>query len=427
MTPSNQPERRALVIVAKYPRSGAVKTRLAAALGVGGAATLYRAFLLDLAARFTPAAARDGYALVWAHTPDPGDLRAVVGVEAQLLAQRGAELGERLYHIGQDLAARGCTDVVIVSSDAPHLPASAVRDAFRALEHAATPSVALAPSEDGGYSLVGLRATPAAPDLFRGIEMSTPQVYAQTLERAAALGLAVIALPVIFDVDGPSDLRRLAAALATVPEDTSAETAEPGGTIIAAAPHTQAALAALGIIPGGPILELRPLDVTLGSAYLDMVDECVAVGEGYPYNNIELARADFAAFARELDEEARGIGLPPEIAPQQTFVLVEDGQRVVGEIRFRPTITPPYEAQNGHIGYNVCPSARGKGYATRQLALVLDRARQVGLPGVLLPVEGANPASVQVITKNGGTLERTFTDPESGTPVRCFWIALDCV
>src|SRR5579859_8144602 len=171
-------------------------------------------------------------------------------------------------------------------------------------------------------------------------------------------------------------------------------------------------------------LTLTRPGVALGAAYLAMVDECIAAGEGYPFNNVDLARADFAAFVRELEDEARGIGLPPGIAPQQTYLLVEDGTTVVGEIRFRPTITPPFEAQHGHIGYNIRPSARGQGYATRQLALLLDEARQLGLAGVMLPVEGENPASARVIEKNGGKLVREFADPDSGETVRCFWIAL---
>lgn len=171
-------------------------------------------------------------------------------------------------------------------------------------------------------------------------------------------------------------------------------------------------------------LELKRLSVDLGPAYLAMVDEYAAASGRYPHNNADLAREDFDAFVRELDDEARGIALPPGIAPQQTFVLVKDGTTVLGEIRFRPTIPPPYESDNGHIGYNIRPSARGHGYATRQLALMLDEARCAGLAGVMLPVEGENPASVRVIEKNGGRLERETTDPDSGEAVRHFWIAL---
>jgi predicted acetyltransferase len=172
-------------------------------------------------------------------------------------------------------------------------------------------------------------------------------------------------------------------------------------------------------------LELVKPSIAHRNAYLAMADEFVAERGSYPYNNIELARADFAAFVHELEEEAEGINLPEDVAPQQTYLLLKDGQTVAGEIRFRPSIEPPFERHNGHAGYNVRPSVRGRGYATRQLALLLDEARRVGLPGLLLPVEGHNPASVRVIEKNGGRFLRDAAPLEDGTPVRCYWITLD--
>jgi predicted acetyltransferase len=74
------------------------------------------------------------------------------------------------------------------------------------------------------------------------------------------------------------------------------------------------------------------------------------------YNNVPLAWSDFAAFVRELEDEKRGIGLPPGIVSQTTYALVRDGERVLGEFRFRPNVPPPYFNNNGHVGYNVWPS-----------------------------------------------------------------------
>lgn len=158
-------------------------------------------------------------------------------------------------------------------------------------------------------------------------------------------------------------------------------------------------------------LELVKPAVEHGSAYLDMVNEFMQAGEGYGYNNIELAREDFAQFVRELEEEAEGIGLPPGMPAQQTYLLLKDGQMVVGEIRFRPKLMPPYEKYSGHIGYNMRPSQRSKGYATRQLALLLDEARKLQLAGVSLIIDDENPASVRVIEKNGGKLLQVIKDP----------------
>ncbi len=169
---------------------------------------------------------------------------------------------------------------------------------------------------------------------------------------------------------------------------------------------------------------LREITPDLAAAYLAMVDEFEAAGEGYGWNDAELAHRDFAAFVDDLRNESLGIGLPPGIVPQTTYALVDREGRALGEIRLRPHLTPPFEQHNGHIGYNVRPGQRGKGYATRMLALALDQARALGLERVMLPVEGENLASVRVIAKNGGMLERVGAVQGSGETVSIYWIAL---
>lgn len=191
-----------LVVMARQPTPGAVKTRLAHRVGAESACALYRAFLADIAASL-----HDGrWCLVWAVTPADADLRPIVGAAAECLPQRGDDLAERMFHVFTDLFTRGATRVVMLGADAPHLGAAAIDAAFAALGAA---DVVLTPTRDGGYCLVGLRA---AHDLFRGVAMGTPRVGAQTRERAAALGLRVALQPETFDVDEWDDvvsLRRL--------------------------------------------------------------------------------------------------------------------------------------------------------------------------------------------------------------------------
>lgn len=154
-----------------------------------------------------------------------------------------------------------------------------------------------------------------------------------------------------------------------------------------------------------------------------MLAEFLEAGEA-PFTNVELAFADFPAFARELDEEARGVGLPERVVPQQTYWLERDDGTLLGEIRLRPQLTEPFERHHGHIGYNVRPSARGNGYATRMLALALEKAREQGLPRVMLTIEGENPASERVIARNGGHLEWTRPTPDREEVLACYWIEL---
>ncbi len=168
-------------------------------------------------------------------------------------------------------------------------------------------------------------------------------------------------------------------------------------------------------------VSLEVLGLEHRDAYLDMISEFEHTGEGYPYNDAELAQTDYAAFIRDLQAEASGEGLPQDVAAQTTSILLDTDGRALGEIRFRATPIAPIEQGNGHIGYNVRPSARNDGYATTMLSLLLERACALGLRRVMLPVEGEKPASVHVIERNGGRLERRITRPD-GEVVSIFWI-----
>lgn len=242
----------ALVIVAKYPEPGVVKTRLAVLIGPQRAADLYRAFLGDLAERFGAAQCTGGYDLRWACAPGTrplGALRSVVGAAGDIFAQRGDDFAQRLYQIACDCRAAGYRRLVICSSDSPHLPTQAVADAFAALDDA---DVALGPAEDGGYYLIALpldRPPVAPPDLFRGIRMSTATVCAETLARARALGLSTRLLAPTFDIDEAPDLARLWDALRHADERLAL--------------RTRLALAALlPTIAPAALLPVRPMSVS---------------------------------------------------------------------------------------------------------------------------------------------------------------------
>lgn len=161
-----------------------------------------------------------------------------------------------------------------------------------------------------------------------------------------------------------------------------------------------------------------------GAAYVAMVVEHLASIEGYPYNNYPLAQVDFAAFVQELNDEAQGIGLPDGIPPQRTYVLVTTGDVVVGEFRLRTELKPPYDQYGGHIGYNIRPTYRRQGHATRGLALLLDQARDAGLAEVCLMVDEENLASQRVIGRNGGVITHYVAPDYRGLTTVCYGIGL---
>lgn len=158
--------------------------------------------------------------------------------------------------------------------------------------------------------------------------------------------------------------------------------------------------------------------------YQEMIREFMETEEPI-FNNFPLALENFADFITELEDEAAGHNLPPGIALQNTYWTVKNGTVIVGEIRLRPTIPPPYELQSGHIGYNIRPSQRRKGYATQQLRLGLKEARKYALKRVMLPVSKGNIGSERAIQKNGGYVEGQSEDAETGEITLHYWIDLN--
>lgn len=189
-----------LVVMAKYPAAGLVKTRLAERVGGEAACALYRAFLGDMAERLASPAWR----VVWAVTPPAADLTPFVGPSAEQIDQEGSDLGERMWRCFVHLLDGGAERVVMLGADAPHVGPDAVAVAFAALD---AHDAVLLPTRDGGYCLVALRA---AHDIFSAVPMGTAAVYACTRERCAALGLRSLALPPSFDIDEMNDVRELA-------------------------------------------------------------------------------------------------------------------------------------------------------------------------------------------------------------------------
>lgn len=190
--------------MARYPEPGQAKTRLASAIGPQAACTLYRAFILDLAARL----ATLDLPTTWAYAPADAPFASLVP-GARCLVQEGRDLGERMANATAAALAADPRPVLVVGSDSPHLPLTALTDAAAAL--AADADVALGPADDGGYWLVGLRAP--APGLFERIAWGDASVFAETLGRAAHLGLRVHLAAGTFDVDEADALEDLRALL----------------------------------------------------------------------------------------------------------------------------------------------------------------------------------------------------------------------
>lgn len=195
-----------LIIFAKEPLAGQVKTRLCPPLSPEAAARLYQYFLEDileemgrlaeirLAVAYSPAGAVN----LFQKMAPPGVL---------LFPQEGDDLSTRLVRAFARGFAAGFGTVLVRNSDSPDLPGAIVLAAEHALQ-ADGANLVLGPSPDGGYNLVGLKQP--QPRLFQGISWSSPRVLTDTLDLARQLDLAVHLLSSWPDIDTMDDLRAFA-------------------------------------------------------------------------------------------------------------------------------------------------------------------------------------------------------------------------
>jgi rSAM/selenodomain-associated transferase 1 len=202
-----------LMIFAKEPAPGQVKTRLCPALSPEAAARLYNQFLEDVVEEMAGVPQMN---IALAYTPDSAHpfFQNFVAPHLQLVPQMGEDLGERLRQAFTWGFAQGVQTVLIRNSDSPDLPGRLVIEAREVLERRQA-RVVLGPCPDGGYYLVGLQSS--QPQLFQDITWSGPTVLAETLARAEYLGLTVHLLPPWLDIDTCDDLRAFLAMPKTSP------------------------------------------------------------------------------------------------------------------------------------------------------------------------------------------------------------------
>ncbi len=205
-----------LLVFAKAPRPGRVKTRLAGVLGPEGAARLHAALVERT---LSLATALPWPVELWCHPDASHPLFARWAARGvPLRVQEGAGLGERMAAALEQALARG-GPALLLGCDCPGLQEEDLRQALRCLEER---EAVLGPAEDGGYWLIGLRAMDRR--LFQGLAWGGPRVLAATLARLASLGWRCALLPPRPDLDRPADLDAfLARPPAWLPPDLARE------------------------------------------------------------------------------------------------------------------------------------------------------------------------------------------------------------
>jgi uncharacterized protein len=201
---------RVLVIMAKAPRLGAVKTRLALSLSPEAVIAFYRCLLDDTLA--LGRSLTDVEVAIICPESDVSELTEFADREIRVVAQRGAGLAAGLTSVFADFAGERRRRVIAFNSDSPHLPRSVLENAFEIL---AANDLIVGPTHDGGYYLVGARAS--HPTLFANDGMGTSSALEALLSRARALDLSVGLAAPFYDIDVAADLTRLAAELRETP------------------------------------------------------------------------------------------------------------------------------------------------------------------------------------------------------------------
>jgi len=210
MFPTVPPPPQRLLLFARLPELGKVKTRLAAEIGDARALTVYDSMLRTLLQSLGTSTPELEIEVMWAPTASANGetLRRAFGAHA-LAMQTGATLGDRLsMAMSERFFFHRTEKIVVIGADDPFLTRELIEHAFALLDSV---EYVVGPASDGGYYLIGCRTGAFHPSIFENIAWSTSSVLTTTLQRIATLGRTVAQLPEHYDIDTAADLERYVA------------------------------------------------------------------------------------------------------------------------------------------------------------------------------------------------------------------------
>src|SRR3990167_5078160 len=161
-------------------------------------------------------------------------------------------------------------------------------------------------------------------------------------------------------------------------------------------------------------------------SFIEAVKEYKSEAETEPirsYSSLSIddLKANFEAFVERERSHAEGKNQQEGYVPQTEFWLV-DGGEYIGHVRIRQRLTEHLLQIGGHIGYDIRPSKRGKGYGNKILALGLQKAKEMGIERVRITCDVDNILSRKMIERNRGILENEIPNPETDVNKARFWI-----
>ncbi len=190
-----------LIIFAKYPREGEVKTRLAATLGFKKATEFSRVCAEHVFSELRAVKSCTAH-IFYGGESDGENMKKWCGGGFEYTAQYGGDLGARMENAFKKVFKNGAKKVVIIGTDAPDISAEIIEDAFKKLDES---DVVIGPAFDGGYYLLGMKKIYG--ELFKNVAWSTDSVFKSTMEIAQQNNLSVAVLKTLQDIDTEDDLK----------------------------------------------------------------------------------------------------------------------------------------------------------------------------------------------------------------------------
>lgn len=167
-------------------------------------------------------------------------------------------------------------------------------------------------------------------------------------------------------------------------------------------------------------VELVEVNDEMAAEFLAMAQDYEANGE----SRYKFAFENFPLYLEQALHLAKGVNLNPDRVRENQLWLIDNG-KIVASSRLRHYLNAGLEEEGGHIGYDVRPSSRQKGYGMLILKLTLEKAVELGLEKVLLTCDTDNIASTKIIEKNGGKFAGNAISKRTEKEISRYWIELN--
>lgn len=172
------------------------------------------------------------------------------------------------------------------------------------------------------------------------------------------------------------------------------------------------------------MIKLVKPDKDLQSKFFDMVNDYIINNEDTLDRDYFEKNFDYINYIEKLRKLAVGLEIPEGYVPMTEWWLINDEIDIIGTVRLRHTLGEVNKYEGGHIGYDISPRYRRKGFGKKILKLVLEKAKELNMDKVLITCDADNIGSINIIESNNGVFESEILSSESGKKVLRYWIKI---